>query len=359
MENTTSKRGWTKASIIGICVFALFMAALLFAPGHVAGVFTLMAEESFANVFQTYILGYIGASIVVAVMVGRLLERAGVTDGLVKLFTPLSRLLKMNPTVLVPAIYNFLGDVNAACKITAPILQRANTTRDEKRIAIVTLMQYPPSFGCFLFGISCLALAGVNAFLIIVISYIIPLFLFPLILKSTIYRDCAYKNVDEEIPTFTPTNSVVNVIFDGVIEGADVLFRIIVPTACAIFAGIAFLKYFSVWQYIEAVIVWVLELCNIESSTGIFSILVSGALSLPKLMELMQTVSLSPSVVVSSVMLGSACSQLVLPLSNIPIMWQKNSDLTFGEVVRSALLGTVMRLAWCAITGYLLVPLFM
>lgn len=347
-----------KDILIGSIAFGLLMLALLLVPQHVAGVFTAMSKKAFENVFGIYILGYIGASIIVAVALGRLLERIGMTDALVKLFAPISKLLRINPTFMIPGIYNFLGDVNAAGRITAPIMQKAGATRDEKCIAIATMMQFPPAFGSFLLGLTCLATGGINAFAALVISVFMPLVLCPLILKLTVYRNCGYRKV-EEIPPFTPHITYMDTIFGGVMEGADVLFRIIVPTTCAIFAGIALLEYFHIWFYVEYAISFVLELCKVEPTTGLFSILASGAVSLPQFHELMLSgTTFDAGTVLSTFMLGTASMQLVLPLSNIPIIWSKETDLSYGEVLVSALLGVALRLIWCAVAGWILAPVF-
>lgn len=358
-KNDSSKTGWTKISVLGVILFVAFMVALLLIPEHVAGLFTAMAEKAFTNGFNIYLMTNVGAGIVVSVIIGRLLERGGVTDGLVKLFTPFAKVLKMNPTTLVPGLYNFLGDVNAAGRITAPILQNAKTTIDEKKIAIATMLQLPPAFGAFLYGIKLLAVGEINAFFVVVLGCLIPLFLVPLVLRFTLYRKCEYKDVMSEIPSFTPSEkNIVDTVFDGAIEGADVLIRLILPTTCAIFAIVAALEYFSVWPFIEKAFMTLLQLCNIEPTTGMRTLLISGAVGQPALIELIGTgVTVAPNVIVASMLFGSSCMQFVLPLCQVPIVWKKNTDLTFGQAIQACLVSWVVRMIWIALVSYLIVPI--
>lgn len=359
-QKRPSKIAWTKISILGIILFAAFMIALLLIPEHVAGLFTAMADSAFTNGFNIYLLSSVGAGIVVSVIVGRLLERGGVTDGLVKLFTPFAKILKINPTTLVPGLYNFLGDVNAAGRITAPILQNAKATTDEKKIAIATMLQLPPAFGAFLYGIKLLAVGEINAFFVVVLSCLIPLFLVPAVLRFTIYRKCEYRDVMSEIPSFTPRGkNIVDTIFEGAIEGADVLIRLILPTTCAIFAIVAALEYFSVWPYIEKAFMFLLELCNIEPTTGMRTLLISGAVGQPALISLIESgTTVAPSTIVASVLFGSSCVQFVLPLCQVPIVWKKGTDLTFGQALQACLVSWVFRMIWIALVSYLIVPIF-
>lgn len=357
-KKSSSRIAWDKISILGVILFLLFMIALLLIPEHVAGLFTAMANKAFTNGFSIYIMTNVGAGIVVSVVIGRLLERGGVTDGLIKLFTPFAKVLKINPTTLVPGIYNFLGDVNAAGRITAPIMQNAKATTDEKKIAIATMLQLPPAFGAFLYGIKLLAVGEINAFIVVVLGCLVPLFLVPLVLRYTIYRKCEYRDVMSEIPSFTPRGkNIVDTIFDGAIEGADVLIRLILPTTCAIFAVVAALEYFSVWPYVEKVFMALFELCNIEPTTGMRTLLISGAVGQPALIELIEAGTVvSAKSVVASMMFGSACMQFVLPLCQVPIVWKKGTDLTFGQAIQASLVSWVLRMIWIALVSYLIVP---
>lgn len=355
-----SGKKWDKTSITGLIVFILFLLALLVFPQHVAGIFSAMSAKAFNFGLTTYLLTTIAGSVIVSVMSGRLLEKAGVTDALVKLFTPVSRLLKINPTVLVPGIYNFIGDVNAASKITSPILANSGTTKHEKMIAIATEVQFAAAFGALLQGIYLLAAGGVNAFLMILLAYILPLFLVPLILRCTIYRKCEYRDVMESIPSFTPKGkSWVDTIFGGVIEGADVLIRLIMPTTCGIYAIVAVLEYVHAWPYIESAFQWVLALCNIEPVTGMNSLLISGIVGMPQLTAIIEegTQVISQGMVASSFMFGAACMNFVLPCVQIPMIWNQNTDLTFGEAFGAAISGWVLRLILCALVGYVIIPI--
>lgn len=349
---------WDKLSVLGVIIFVIFLVALLLAPGDVAGLFTAMANGAFTNGFSIYLMSSVGAGILVSIIIGRLLERGGVTDGLVKLFTPIAKLFKINPTALVPGIYNFLGDVNAAGKITAPIMENAKATTDEKKIAIATMLQLPPAFGAFLYGINLLAVGEINAFIVVILGCLIPLFLVPLVLRFTIYRKCEYKDVMDEVPSFTPRNkNIVDTIMDGAIEGFDVLIRVILPTTCAIFAAVAALQYFHVWPYIESAFQALFKLINVEPVSGMRTLLISGAVGQPALIEMIQSgTAVTTQQVVASMLFGSSCVQFVLPLCQVPAIWSKSTDLTYGQALQASLVSWVLRVIWIALVSYLIVP---
>jgi hypothetical protein len=110
-------------------------------------------------------------SIVISVIMGRVLERLGFTDALMRIFMPIGKLLKFNAAVLIPAIYNILGDINAAGRIAGPILVKSKATLDEKKLAIFTMVQSEQSFSTFMLGLGCLTLAGARVFAVVVIAY--------------------------------------------------------------------------------------------------------------------------------------------------------------------------------------------
>lgn len=200
----------------------------------------------------------------------------------------------------------------------------------------------------------------INAFIVVVLGCLLPLFLVPLVLRFTIYRDCQYKDVMKEIPSFTPKGkNVVDTIFEGAIEGADVLIHLILPTTCAIFAIVAALEYFSVWPYIEKAFMALLSLCNIEPTTGMRTLLISGAVGQPALIQMIEEGAIvAPSMIVSSMLFGSACMQFVLPLCQVPIVWKKGTDLSFGQALQACLVSWVLRMAWIALIGYVIAPIF-
>lgn len=348
---------WRKWEKVGLITFLLFMAAMLLFPDKVAGLFDAMAKKCLDTVVKNWILGATGVATIIAVMLGRILERLGLTDALIRIFRPISKLLNINPTFLIPGVYNFLGDVNAAGKISAPIMMKANATRDEIKIAVCTMIQFPPTFASFMLGISCLAAAGINAFVVLIFSVFIPLILVPLILRFTVYRNCKYQDISE-IPSFTPEKGVLDTVFGGAIEGAQVLFLTIIPIACAMFSIIATLEYFQVWPLIEKGLYLLCELCAIEPQSGIMSMVVAATVGFPMLTEMIQSAaSVAPGMVVATFMLGTASFPITLPLSNIPLIWSQATGISQVELLRCSLLGLVFRFASCAIVGHLIAPL--
>lgn len=150
-------------------------------------------------------------AIIISVMVGRILERCGFTDALMRIFITIAKAIGMNPAVVIPAVYNILGDINAAGRIAGPILVKAGATKDEQKIAVVTMMQSQQSFSTFMFGILALTAVGVNAFVIIAVSLFIPLVIVPWLLSKTIYRDTKAVSLDE-LPSFTPNTAALPTI---------------------------------------------------------------------------------------------------------------------------------------------------
>jgi len=355
-QTPSEKQKWTKWQIIGLTVFILFMLAMLFVPQHVAGVFDAMAQKCLDIVVKNWVIGMTGVATIVAVMIGRILERLGMTDALIRIFSPIAKLLDINPTFLIPGVYNFLGDVNAAGRISAPILKKAEATKDEIKIAVCTMIQFPPTFASFLLGISCLAAAEINAFVVLIFSVLLPLLIVPLILRFTIYRDCKYKDVSD-IPSFTPEKGAMETIFGGAIEGAEVLFLTIIPIACAMFSIIATLEYFNIWPYIEQALFYLCKLCNIEPASGTMSMIVAATVGFPMLKEMILSGSVGAGMVVATFMLGTSSFPITIPLSNVPIIWNKATGIPQFELLRCCVLGLLLRFISCAIVGYLIAPL--
>lgn len=95
----------------------------------------------------------------VSVIVGRVLERLGFTDALIRIFLPVMGAMGINPSVIIPSVYNILGDINASGKIAGPILVKAGATQDEIKLSIATMIQNPQSL-CHL----CHRLGGPDRF---------------------------------------------------------------------------------------------------------------------------------------------------------------------------------------------------
>lgn len=348
---------WKKWELIGLIVFVGFMAAMLFAPAQVAELFDAMTQKCLDTVVKNWIIGATGVATLVAVMTGRILERLGLTDALIRIFRPIAKLLNINPTFLIAGVYNFLGDANAAGKISAPIMQKADATEDEIKIAVATMFQFPPTFASFMLGVSCLAVAGINAFLALIFSVFLPLILVPLLLRFTIYRNCKYKDVSE-IPTFTPNTGALDTVFGGAVEGAQVLFLTIIPIACAMFSIIAALEYFQVWPFIEGFLYGLCRLCCIEPESGVISMVVAATVGFPMLSEMIQSgAAIAPGVVLATFMLGTSSFPITLPLANLPRLWSQSTGIAQSKLLIACLIGMACRFVSCAIVGYIIAPI--
>lgn len=351
------KHTWGKWALIGLVVLILFLGALLFVPEHVSGWFDAMAQKALNTVVKNWIVGATGVATIIAVMTGRILERLGMTDALIRIFRPISKLLNINPTFMIGGVYNFLGDANAAGKISAPIMKKANATEDEILIAIATMFQFPPTFASFMLGIACLSAADINAFVVLIFSVFIPLILCPLVLRVTVYRKCKYVEVDD-IPTFTPTTNAMDTIFGSAIEGAQTLYLNIVPVACAMFAIIATFEYFGVWQYIQSALYWFCELCCIDPESGVMNMIVAATVGFPALTErILAGEAIAKGVVVSTFMIGTSSFPITLPLAILPRLWSEATGVKQSKALLACVIGIVFRFICCAITGHLIAPL--
>lgn len=351
------KKGWGKWATIGLVVLILFLAALLFIPQHVSGWFDAMAQKALNTVVKNWIVGATGVATIIAVMTGRILERLGMTDALVRVFRPISKLLNINPTFMIAGVYNFLGDANAAGKISAPIMKKAGATENEIMIAIATMFQFPPTFASFMLGIACLSAAELNAFVVLIFSVFIPLVLCPLVLRFTIYRNCKYVEVDD-IPTFTPTTNVMDTVFGSAIEGAQTLYLNIVPVACAMFAIIATLEYFGVWQFIQDGLYWICNLCAIDPESGVMNMIVAATVGFPALTErILAGEAVAKGVVIATFMIGTSSFPITLPLAILPRLWSEATGVKQSRALLACLIGIVFRFICCAIVGHLIAPL--
>lgn len=351
------KKHWGKWAKIGLAVLVLFLAALLFVPEHVSGWFDAMAQKALNTVVKNWIIGATGVATIIAVMTGRILERLGMTDALIRVFRPISRLLNINPTFMIGGVYNFLGDANAAGKISAPIMKKANATEDEILIAIATMFQFPPTFASFMLGIACLAAANINAFVILIFSVFLPLILCPLLLRFTIYRKCKYVEVDD-VPSFTPSTNAMDTVFGSAIEGAQTLYLNIVPVACAMFAIIATLEYFGVWQYIQNALYWFCRVCSIDPESGVMNMIVAATVGFPALTErLLAGEVIAKGVVAATFMIGTSSFPITLPLAILPRLWSEATGVKQSKALLACLIGILFRFASCAVVGHVIVPL--
>ena len=128
------KREITTIEIVGLVLVVLSLVGLLFGARTMAGVFDAMVNRAYV-IFRVFIFdGKVGIAIIVSVIIGRVLERLGFTDALLRIFVPIMKYFGVNPAVVIPAIYNILGDINAAGRIAGPILVKAKATKDEKKL---------------------------------------------------------------------------------------------------------------------------------------------------------------------------------------------------------------------------------
>lgn len=336
-----NKRPMATMEIVGIVLVILSMFGLFAAPQHISGAFNSMVARAHPVVINTGILSTMSVSIILSVMMGRILERLGFTDALMRIFLPFAKLINVNAAILIPSIYNILGDINASGKIAGPILQQSGATKDEKKIAIFTMIQSQQSFSTFMIGLGCLTLAGINAFAIVVIALFLPLLIWPTILRYTIWRDC--KTVElEDLPVFTPNTPFLNTVFTAGQEGANILFLLILPAFAVVFGFIGLLDYVGIWAHVQVALEALLTTLNIDPATGASSILVSPTLAMTQLTE--TAAQLDPRWVIGSFVLGASGFPLSVIFGQIPIIWSSATDLKPSEAMWAAVLGGIARL---------------
>src|SRR5699024_7273682 len=122
---------WHLYEKIGVLIVFGSLLLLFLAPDSLSELFDTIIKEVKPVVVDTFLTSEVGIAVIVSVIVGRLLERLGFTDGLIRLMVPILQLFKINPAVVIPSAYNILGDINAAGKIAAPILIKAKATKAE------------------------------------------------------------------------------------------------------------------------------------------------------------------------------------------------------------------------------------
>ena len=352
--NNQPRTKWSRNEIIGVCLVILSVIILFLSPSSLSDLIDAIIARVFPVAIEIFLISNVGVAVIVSVIVGRILERLGFTDGLIRLFLPIMRFFKINPSVIIPGIYNVLGDINAAGRIAGPVLVQAKATRDEQKMAIATMIQSPQSFATFVIGLIALAKFGIPALPVILLSIIAPLIVIPLLLKITIYKDT--KRVElVELPRFTPNTPMLQTLFSSAIEGTELLLLVIIPAIAAVFTVVGVLDFFGIWAYIESGLASVLQILQIEPSTGIVSILASPTLAMAQLIEVVE--STDPRLIVGSFVLANSGLPLSVIFGQIPTTWAPISDLNEKEVLKSALLGTVIRLITAFVLAYVLTPL--
>jgi hypothetical protein len=348
------KRPLTNAEITGFVVLALALIGLFINPGFIGGVFDAMVNRVKSVVVNVYLTGTLAVAIITSVMMGRILERLGLTDALLRIFMPVASWLGLNPAVVVPGVYNILGDINAAGRISGPVLKKAGATKDEQKIAVATMVNSQQSFSTFMLGLIALTAAGIWAFPVVIVAILGPLVLVPLLLSKTIYRSTKRVEVDE-LPSFTPKIGALQTVFGGAREGAELVFLLIIPAAAVIFAIIGALDYIGVWAGIEQGLTSLLSSLSIDPKTGILSVLASPTLAMNTLKDTAAT--LAPKLVMGSFVLAASGLPLQVVFGQVPAVWAANSDLNEKEAMAAAVIGTVLRIVTAVAMAVLVTPL--
>ena len=347
------KREMKKIEYVGFALIVLVLLSLFFFPEPVANGFTAAAKKVKAICFDAFLVNIVGWAIICGVITGRLLERAGFTDALVRVFVPVTSRMGINAAVILPAIYHIVGDINAAGKIAGPIVKKAGATKDEQKIAVATMVQSQQSFSTFMLGLVSLTVAKVSAFPVIIIVIFLPMIVVPFLLKHTIYRDT--KSVPlAELPRFTPETPWLTVLFGAAREGTEVLFLIVIPAAAAIFAIIGVLEYAGFCQFVVTRPGGALTYLSIDQETGIISILASPTLAMGLLTK--TAASVSPKLVVGSFVLAASGFPLSVIFGQIPMIWHQATDLTEAEAIKAACIGIGMRIITAWAVAELLTP---
>ncbi|MEL7623528.1 MAG: hypothetical protein AAGU12_08075 [Clostridiales bacterium] len=355
-KQTMDRKKLAPIEYVGLVMVALSIVVLLFFQEGFSGIYNAMFNRAF-QIFGFYLFDRnLGAAIVVSVMTGRILERLGFTDALMRLFVPLMKYIKVNSTIVVGVIYNILGDVNASGRIAAPVVMKAGCTKDEQRIAIATLCQAPCSFSIIVFGIMALTYAKVSVFPVIIVGLILPIFVVPLFLRL-FWRDT--KAVDiSELPRFTPTTSPMDTIFGAAREGAQLVFLFIIPAGVVIFSIIGALEHFGIWQPISGILNSFLGAVGIEPESGVLTIITSNTLAMSSLAQTLQEgTQIMPRLVVGSFVLANSAFPIQVPFGQIPAVWSPILDLSESECMVAAVVGCIIRLVYAILCAFLLTPL--
>lgn len=354
MEKTPQNRSkWKGYEVIGVLIVFAALVLLFLAPNSLSRLFDTIIKEVTPVVVDTFLTSEVGIAVIVSVIVGRILERFGFTDGLIRLMVPIMQLFKINPTVIIPSAYNILGDINAAGKIAGPILVKAKATKAEQKIAVATMIQSPQSFATFVLGLIALTVFGINAFPLVLLSIFAPLIIVPFLLSKTIYRDTKKVTLNE-LPRFTPNTTILNTIFSSAKEGTSLLLLVIIPAVTVIFILIGILKFSGVWEPIEASMAYVFTLLSIEPDSGIVSFLVAPTLAVAQMADFVTTID--PRLIVGGFVLANSGLPIYVIIGQIPAIWAEATDLRELEVIYAALIGMVIRIATACILGYFLTP---
>lgn len=353
-QNAQERNKLETIEYVGLGAVALSLFGLFFFSDQIANVFDAMFNKAYL-IFGFYITSRnLGAAIIVSVMTGRVLERLGFTDALMRIFVPIMKYLKINSTVVVGAIYNILGDVNASGRIAAPVLMKAGATKDEQKIAIATMCQAPSSFSIIVLGILALSIAGIKVFPVIIVSLFLPIIIVPMFLRL-FWRDTKAVSI-ADLPRFTPETSIINTIFGAAQEGAKLVFLFIIPAGVVIFAIIGALEYFGIWEPIVSVLGGALSAVGVEPETGVLTIITSNTLAMSTLVEMLRENMIAARLVVGSFVLANSAFPIQVPFGQIPAVWAPIVDLSEGECMMAAGVGVLVRLVYAVLCALILTP---
>ena len=347
-----SRQRWSAMELTGLALVLSSLAALLFAPDSLSGLFTAITARVCPIVVDAFLTSDVGVAIVVSVIVGRVLERLGFTDALIRIFLPVMGAMGINPSVIIPSVYNILGDINASGKIAGPILVKAGATQDEIKLSIATMIQNPQSFATFAIGLVALTAFGINPLPVVLLSIFLPLIVVPFFLSRTLYRDTKAVEL-ETLPRFTPQTPMMKVLFDSGIEGMQLLLLVIIPAVAVVFTLIGVLDFLGVWAAIEAGIGSLLSALAIEPTTGVLSVLVSPTLAVAQLPAL---TGIDPRLVVGGFVLANSGFPLSVVLGQVPATWAESTGLPEKDGLIAAVLGCGIRLTTAAALAYWLTP---
>ena len=76
---------------VGLFLVAFSFLMLVVNPGGIGNLFNNMFNHAAPIIIKVYITGSIGIAIIISVTMGRLLERLGFTDALMRIFVPMAR----------------------------------------------------------------------------------------------------------------------------------------------------------------------------------------------------------------------------------------------------------------------------
>lgn len=367
-EIVARKREMSSIEYVGLGLVVLSLVGLFFGAKSIGGVFDAMVNNAY-TIFRVFIFGNwnngvwtpstVGVAIIVSVMIGRVLERLGFTDALMRIFVPIMKYFGVNSAVIIPAVYNILGDINAAGRIAGPILKKAGATKDEQKIAIATMVQSQQSFSTFMLGLLAMTTVGINVFPVIIVVLFVPLVVVPPLLRFTIYRQTKAISL-AEIPKFTPNTPALPTIFGAAREGAELLFLLIIPAGVVIYAIIGGLDFLGLWAPVKNAMTAMLGSLSIHPDTGILSILVSPTLAMGILKNTVaaNAAAVAPKLVLGSFVLASSGFPFSVIFGQIPAVWASCTDLNEKEAMAAAVLGAVMRLITAGLVATLLAPLF-